>query len=286
VELGRGGGPLSVRWVLAAGLRACGLCVGVSAFLWGQTGQGAVSGTVGARAGAGLAGATVSISNMATGLRASTRTDSSGRYSVGDLASGDYRLTVSAEGFDTVTVTVTLAPKESKTVDVTLEATLSLGDLGFTPAETQGSAAQQARLNRRSHMLRVHQELGLVTAVSFVATLVSSTGAGGRATSSSGRDLHAGLGVLTVGLYATTAGFAIFAPKFPGTQTRGPIRLHKALAWIHGTGMILTPVLGAIAFDERSRGQRVQGLAGAHGAVAAITAVAYGAAMLSIALKF
>jgi hypothetical protein len=30
----------------------------------------------------------------------------------------------------------------------------------------------------------------------------------------------------------TTADFAIRAPKIPGTKTRGPIRLHKTLAWV------------------------------------------------------
>ena len=75
-------------------------------------------------------------------------------------------------------------------------------------------------------------------------------------------------------------------PKFQGTETRGPIRLHKALAWIHGPGMILTPILGAIAFDQKSRGEKVHGIASAHGAVAIVTAAAYGAAILSVSIKF
>jgi hypothetical protein len=251
---------------------------------WAQ--RATLSGTVATSAGTGVPGAVVSVTPAPSGPRTEVRADSSGRYVVPNLAAGAYGMTVSADGYDTTTLAVTLAADETKTVNVTLAATLSLGELGFSAAQTQGSAADQARLNRRSRMLRIHQELGLVTAASFVATLLSSAGAGGRTTSAGGRDLHAGLGVLTIGLYATTASYAIRAPKIPGTHTRGPIRLHKALAWIHGTGMILTPVLGALAFDERSRGERVQGLASAHGAVAAITAAAYGAAMLSIAVKF
>ena len=246
----------------------------------------AVSGTVVTPAGVGVPNATLSVSRMQTGERAEARSDSSGRYSVPNLAPGDYTVTVSADGYDTTTVTVAVAVGEATRLTVTLAPALSLGDLGFSPSQTQGSAQDQARLNRRSHMLKVHQELGLVTGASFLATLISSTGAGGRATSSSGRDLHAGLGTLTVGLYATTAYYALAAPKFPGTPTRGPIRLHKALAWIHGTGMILTPVLGAMAFDQASRGERVHGIASAHGAVAAVTAVSYGIAILSLAIKF
>jgi hypothetical protein len=172
----------------------------------------------------------------------------------------------------------------------------SLGDLGFPTAETKGSAQEQARLDKRSHMLKIHQKLGLITLAPLVATLIASNGAkaphinsagvavGGGTTTS--RDLHAGLGIATAGLYFTTASFAIFAPKIPGTKTRGPIKLHKILACIHGPGMVLTPILGAMAYKQISDGQRVHGIAKAHGTVAAITAVAYGAAMLSVSIKF
>ena len=102
----------------------------------------------------------------------------------------------------------------------------------------------------------------------------------------SGRDLHAALGSVTRDLYFTTAYYSIFAPKIPGTTTRGPIRLHQALAWIHGPGMILTPILGAMAFQQKSRGERVHGIASAHGAVAIVTAAAYGLAILSVSFKF
>ncbi|HXO28299.1 MAG TPA: hypothetical protein VOA80_13200 [Thermoanaerobaculia bacterium] len=162
----------------------------------------------------------------------------------------------------------------------------SLGDLGFGSEQTQGSAQDQALLDKRSHMLKIHQRLGLITTVPLVATIFSGGLAGGRSTSSGGRDLHAGLGALTAALYMTTAYYAIYAPKLPGTTVRGPIRLHKALAWIHGTGMILTPILGAIAFDQRNRGEKIHGIASAHGAVGAVTAAAYGLAILSVSLKF
>ena len=249
-------------------------------------GLAAVSGTVASPAGVGVPNATVTVMRVQSGERTDVRSDSSGHYSVPNLSPGDYAVTVSADGYDTTTVSVALVAGESTTLPVTLAPALSLGDLGFSPAQTQGSAQDQSRLNRRSHMLKIHQELGLVTGASFLATLISSAGAKGRATSSTGRDFHVGLGVLTVGLYATTAYYALAAPKFPGTPTRGPIRLHKALAWIHGTGMILTPVLGAMAFDQLSRGERVHGIASAHGAVAAVTAAAYGFAILSLAVKF
>jgi hypothetical protein len=49
--------------------------------------------------------------------------------------------------------------------------------------------------------------------------------------------------------------------------------------------MILTPILGVLAYQQRNRGERVHGIASAHGAVAAVTGIAYGAAILSITIK-
>ena len=162
----------------------------------------------------------------------------------------------------------------------------SLGDLGFPSEQTKPNPEQQARLDKRSHMLRIHQRLGLVTTVPLLATVITGSMAGGRRTTSASRDLHAALGASTAGLYFATASYAIFAPKIKETRSRGPIRLHKALAWIHGPGMVLTPILGAMAFTERSRGEKVHGIASAHAPVAYITAIAYGAAIASVSFKF
>jgi hypothetical protein len=162
----------------------------------------------------------------------------------------------------------------------------SLEDLGIAPEQTQGNAKEQALLDKRTHMLKIHQRLGLITAVPLIATVLASADAGGKGTSSTGRDVHMVLGASTASLYFTTAYFAIRAPKISGTESRGPIRLHKALAWIHGPGMILTPILGAMAYSQKSNGEKVHGIASAHGAVAVVTAGAYGAALLSVSLKF
>lgn len=166
----------------------------------------------------------------------------------------------------------------------------SLEDLGITPAQTQGSAREQARLNKRHHMLKVHQTLGLITAIPMVAALI--TGPQAKAKGRHGQiikeptqtnlDIHAALGSLTTALYFTTAYYGLFTPKIPGVQKRGAIRVHEALAFIHGPGMILTPILGIMAFRQESAGEKVHGIASAHGAVAAITAAAYGASIIAI----
>lgn len=174
----------------------------------------------------------------------------------------------------------------------------SLGDLGFTPQQTQANAQLQAMLDKRTHMLKVHQRLGLITAIPMAATLI--TGPMAQAKGKNGQtiteptqanlDFHAALGGATTALYVATAYYSIFAPKVPGEKRRGAIRLHRALEFIHGPGMIATPILGAMAFKQEQAGEKVHGIASAHGTVAWVTVAAYGAAIISVSwpikLKF
>jgi hypothetical protein len=166
----------------------------------------------------------------------------------------------------------------------------SLGDLGFTPEQTKPNPQMQAMLDKRTHMLKIHQRLGIITTLPMTAALIT-----GPMTHAKGRDgqtiteptdanlnLHAALGGATTALYFSTAYFAIFAPRVPGVQRRGAIRLHRALAFVHGPGMIATPVLGIMAFKQEQAGEKVHGIASAHGVVAWTTAIAYGAAILSV----
>ena len=199
-----------------------------------------LSGTIADSAGAPVPHATIMVRN-ATGQATTTDADSVGHYTLVRLAPGQYTVSVAAAGFRATVVAVALTTDAPQTLNVTLpQGGLSLADLGFSTAETQGSAQEQARLDRRSHMLQVHQRLGLLAAVPLLATVITGTFAGGRSPSTPDRTAHAVLGTVTAGLYVASASYALRAPKIPGTPTRGPIRLHKWLAWIHGPGMILT----------------------------------------------
>ncbi len=166
----------------------------------------------------------------------------------------------------------------------------SLGDLGFTPEQAKPNAQLQAMLDRRTRMLKIHQRLGIITTIPMAAALI--TGPMAKAKGRNGQtiteptqanlDFHAALGATTTALYFSTAYFAVFAPKVPGVKRRGAIRLHRALAFVHGPGMIATPILGAMAFKQEQAGEKVHGIASAHGAVAWATAIAYGAAIVSV----
>ncbi len=78
---------------------------------WGQvvsTNGGAIEGEITDSTGASLPGATVVISNPATGSTKTVKTDSAGFYSVGPLIPGDYKVNVTMEGFERLEVSTVI----------------------------------------------------------------------------------------------------------------------------------------------------------------------------------
>ncbi|TAK23637.1 MAG: hypothetical protein EPO40_26375 [Myxococcaceae bacterium] len=137
--------------------------------------------------------------------------------------------------------------------------------------ETCRESDRQARyvMRRRSSLLRTHRAFGIAAWSSLLVTEALGTilainrptwfGDGACATDPSAFGcgsgtmgaLHLASSFLTTGLYATAGILAIAAPD-PDNASVGDdrasstLRLHKTLAWVHGAGMILMPILGIL----------------------------------------
>jgi hypothetical protein len=285
--------------------------VQVATSLVAQTAIGVLRGTVRDESGKAVANASVTATSINTGQKQTANTGLNGTYQL-DLPAGNYRVTFEATGLKTFEISsATVSGTTPEALDCKLErrepingnpvppqqenlpnapssssTAPSLSDLGLSPEQIQGNAREQALLDKRTHMLKIHQRMGLITTIPLIATVILGPGAGGKSEGTAARDLHVALGSLTGDLYGITAYYAIRAPKIPGTKKRGPIKFHEAMAWIHGPGMILTPILGAMAFSQKNNGEKVHGIAQAHGPVAIVTAGAFGAALLSVSVKF
>ncbi|MGC2447447.1 MAG: carboxypeptidase-like regulatory domain-containing protein [Candidatus Sulfotelmatobacter sp.] len=257
-----------------------------------------------------VANAIVTATSIDTGQNQSANAGPDGTYKL-ELPAGNYRFTFEGAGFKKFEISATVGGTVPQVVDGKLErgepangnqaptqpenlpnapssssTAPSLSDLGLSPEQARGNPQEQALLDKRTHMLKIHQRMGLITTIPLIATVILGPGAGGKSEGTAARDLHVALGALTGDLYGITAYYAIRAPRIPGTKKRGPIKFHEAMAWIHGPGMILTPILGAMAFSQKNNGEKVHGIAQAHGAVAIVTAGAFGAALLSVSVKF
>ena len=107
------------------GAGVCFLLISISLLstsLFGQTFRGTILGTVTDPQGAVVAGATVNVRNVNTGLERSTATSGDGSYSVPELPIGTYTVTVSQTGFQkSVTSNVAVDVASEKRVDVSMK---------------------------------------------------------------------------------------------------------------------------------------------------------------------
>ena len=108
---------------------------GLAASGFGQAVSGTVVGTISDSTGAAIANTDVQAANVATGVTATTKTNTNGEYRFNNLPVGTYKIVASAEGFQsstrnmqvdlnaTITVDLTLKPgTASATIEVSAEA--------------------------------------------------------------------------------------------------------------------------------------------------------------------
>ena len=155
-------------------------------------------------------------------------------------------------------------------------STLTVEDLGFAGDEIKSDPHYQSDLQARSDMLKIHQTLGLITAVPMAAEFVLGIVTAGNV-ENGGTDtgLHAALGISTAVLYGTTAMFAILAPKPKGLNPSGNTEVHVDLAWIHAPLMIAVPIVGSMLNDKVTHHQPVGDLGTIHGILATALLVSY-----------
>jgi outer membrane receptor protein involved in Fe transport len=126
----------------SAALRA--LCVAaVFCFLacslvFGQITNSAISGTVTDASGAVVAGASIQVKNVATGVTRTIISDAQGRYNALDLLVGDYEVQASIQGFQTVVrkgITLTVGSR-------------SVIDFSLTPGQQQQTITVEAQVSQ------------------------------------------------------------------------------------------------------------------------------------------
>lgn len=116
---------------------------------WGQVADGNLTGVILDPSGAAVVNAAVAVDHLATGWKASATADAIGKYRFGNLPVGEYKLTASAPGFQTTTltsVTVELSKTTTMHVTLTLGAQSDSITVTDTPSLIDTTTAQIANL--------------------------------------------------------------------------------------------------------------------------------------------
>ncbi len=183
---------------------------------------------------------------------------------------------------------VSPSPTDSLPQGMPLNTRLLWGRKGLIRLLGLAPATRRRELEIRRTMLQWHQRLALLT----LAALTTQFILGEVLASDRARyyqklqPIHQPLGYATFGLYLTTASLSLGAPPArrytPGFSS---IKLHRALALIHFTGMMLQPWLGRrlrLAPSPESYERRLR----THRWVGRLTFGAYTAAFLVILLPY
>src|SRR6266446_10638267 len=119
-------------------LLVCVLLLGCGSVLGRVTASGALSGTVSDQKGAIIPGATVTVTNKATGATRTTTTNGDGEFKLDLLPAGRYDIKVSATGFGDVTSeSVELLVGQTNTLSFTMTPGLQTASVTVTAGEAE-----------------------------------------------------------------------------------------------------------------------------------------------------
>ena len=94
----------------------------VTSFVFGQGGNGSITGTITDSSGAVVTGAAVEVRNTETGVAFSSSSTNTGNYTVPNLPIGTYDLTIKSSGFKTYThAGLTIGARQVVREDAALE---------------------------------------------------------------------------------------------------------------------------------------------------------------------
>jgi hypothetical protein len=158
----------------------------------------------------------------------------------------------------------------SITINVFAAGKLSLSDLGISNKVTEKDHQIQNDLTTRTKKLQTHVVWGGITQGLMLASLFT----GGMAKGSN--ELHQYLGITTALTYWTAFYFSQTAPKPALIGNKGwNIKIHKALMWIHAPMMILTPIIGYMAWQKNKHDENLTGIEKFKGTAGGIAAGAF-----------
>lgn len=158
---------------------------------------------------------------------------------------------------------------------------LKVEDLGFDKETLKSKPEEAEALRVRTQKLQWHQIMGLATLGLMAATVATAPD------DSAASNTHRNLGLATAVSYGTTAYLSLSAPDLPAGERSGwGMKIHRAMAFIHLPGMILTPIAGLQANKQIKDGKPLTGLAAKKESLAQMTYLSFAIAAVSVTFNF
>jgi cytochrome bd-type quinol oxidase subunit 2 len=176
---------------------------------------------------------------------------------------------------------------------------ITLKDVGVFKASVPDDQFGPEFAESRATKLHHHKKMGQVTMGLMTATFLTALWSkhevddarakrGGQSSTDDANkyNLHMGLALTTLVSYYATAYYSLSAPKPQGMVDEKARNWHKGLAWVHGTAMVLAPVLGLLALKDYHDGKNPEGIAKLHKPVMMAGFAAFAAAFTIATLEF